>query len=448
MPPAGGDFFPVSLGYIAARLKHAGIEAMIEDMTVDPPRSLDHISALIQGFKPAIVGFSAYQWNMQPILALSDFIKQIDPAIKIIIGGPQATFMPKEALLQMPSVDIVCRQEGETVLLELCRCLEAKQSIQGVKGILFRKDGGLAENARVVLAADLDHLPSPYQNNVFNFRDHKIAAMLASRGCTFNCSFCYTPKAFGRRISSHSAQRVLDDIAVCLKHGLREFFFCDPSFTFDKSRVSQIMQGIKKQGWKIKIWCTTRTDLVDRELLTKMAQGGVKTIAYGLEAADPVVLRAVNKKLNLKQFAKTVKLTQALGIQVEVYSMYCLPRQTYASACATLSFLKDLNIKIFGNSFGQQTCLYFGTALFDAPEKFRIKVIADKGRPDFLSAGFGFETSQMLKKQVSLMGKHYQNQNLLYNLEKHKKSRQGLNSLFASNYSTGNLSYDFSKVLF
>ncbi|MDX1777342.1 MAG: cobalamin B12-binding domain-containing protein, partial [Thermodesulfobacteriota bacterium] len=38
---------------------------------------------------PAIVGFSCYCWSIIKILDLSRYLKQNDPDIKIILGGPE-----------------------------------------------------------------------------------------------------------------------------------------------------------------------------------------------------------------------------------------------------------------------------------------------------------------------------------------------------------------------
>lgn len=446
LPPAGGDFFPISLGYIAASLKSAGVEVVIEDLTLENPKNLTQLYALVAEFKPGIIGFSAYQWNMLSILSLAGFFKKINPSIKVVIGGPQATFMPQQALFHLPHVDAICRGEGEVVISDLARCLVGNKDMAEVPGILFRRGNKLIETAAKPLICDLDMLPSPYQSGVFDLVQHKTVTMLASRGCTFNCAFCYTPKAFKQKIRSHSVQRVLSDMEFCLQRGLRDFFFCDPSFTYDKSKVSRIMQVIARRRWKVNIWCTTRTDLVDHRLLILMARAGVKTIAYGLEAADPAVLRAVNKRLNLNKFKEVVLFTKKLGIETEVYSMFNLPAQDYASAQSTLDLLRELGIEIKNNSFGQQLCVYFGTAISDKPFKFKVQVMPDENRPPFLSCGFNFKTPFMSKKEVKLIQQQYVNQNLLLAFKENKNYK--LADSLSRTRSAGKLPYALCKTMF
>lgn len=406
LPPLGGDLFPISLGYIAASLASHNIESVICEIDNASLLSEQEISNYIFKFKPTVVGLAVYQINIKIAIRLSKLIKKCDSNIVVVLGGPQATFMPKEALAQMPEVDVILRGEGETVLPDLVNCLARRKNISEVKGIVFRGVNGISQTECNPLVRNLDTFASPYKIGVFRWSDHSGAAMLTSRGCTYNCGFCYTPSAYGRTIRAHSTRRVLDDMNVCFKNGMRRFFFADPSFTFDKKRVIAIMQGIIKKRWKIEIWCETRSDLVDAQLLNLMAKAGVKYIAYGLESVDPVVNKALNKKINLHQFEKTIKMTQLAGIEPEVFTLYGLPKQTRKSALETLSFLQKLHVKISYNSAGQQLFLFFGTDVFNHPRKYGIRLLK-KRSPLYLSPGTDFETDWMTKKDILFVAKKY-----------------------------------------
>jgi anaerobic magnesium-protoporphyrin IX monomethyl ester cyclase len=406
LPPLGGDLFPVSLGYIAASLASHNIGSVICEINSVTSLTDLEIAKFILKFKPAVVGLAVYQVNIRLAVQLSKLVKNCDPSIVVAIGGPQATFMPGQALAQMPSVDVIMRGEGETVLPALVNCLDHHGDISGVKGIVFRGEGGICETETGPLVSNLDTFPSPYQTGVFRWSDHSGAAMLTSRGCTYDCGFCYTPSAFGRKIRSHSTRRVLEDMNACVKNGMRRFFFADPSFTFDKKRVRAIMRGIIRKRWKVEIWCETRSDLVDAQLLSLMAKAGVKYIAYGLESVDKAVNKALNKNIDLRQFAETIRMTQSAGIEPEVFPLYGLPKQTRESALRTLLFLQDLGVKISYNSAGQQLFLFFGTDVFNHPRKYGIRLLK-KRAPLYLSPGTDFETDWMTKRDIAFVAGKY-----------------------------------------
>jgi anaerobic magnesium-protoporphyrin IX monomethyl ester cyclase len=406
LPPLGGDLFPISLGYIAASLASHNIDSVIGEIEAVTSRTGRDIAKFILEFNPHVVGFAVYQVNSRLAVQLAKLVKKCDPSIVVVIGGPQATFMPGKALAQMPAVDVIIKGEGETVLPELVNCLARQGDIAGVKGIVFRGEDGIYETEAGPLVCNLDTFPSPYQKGVFRWSDHGGAAMLTSRGCTYNCGFCYTPAAFKWKIRAHSTRRVLDDMNVCVRNGIRRFFFADPSFTFDKRRVRMIMRGIIKKRWKIEIWCETRSDLVDPPLIRLMAKAGVKYIAYGLESIDPKVNKAFNKRIDLRQFAETIRMTRSAGIEPEVFTLYGLPKQTRESALSTLDFLLELGVKISCNSAGQQLFLFFGTDVFNHPRKYGIRLLKKRG-PLYLSPGTDFETDWMTKRDIAFVARKY-----------------------------------------
>lgn len=403
LPPSGGDFFPVSQGYIAASLKAAGFECAVSEIERITSRTGQSIANFVIAFRPAVVGFTVYQANIRLALKLAQFVKQIDRRILVVFGGPQVTFMPAQALASMPAVDVLCRGEGETVMPQLAAALANNLPLSEVRGIAVRsRQGGkrrIVATADSVQPVDLDVFPSPYQSGCFDFGRHSIACMLTSRGCTFKCAFCYTPQAYHRRIRYHSVRRVLEDMRVCVRHGIRRFYFADPSFTVDKGRAERIMAGIIRNRWKVEIWCETRADLIDRPLLRLMAKAGVRYVAYGLETVDPAVQKLIRKPVDLRQFEQAVRWTQEQGIKPEVFFLYGLPGQTYASCVRTVDFLKKLGIELRGNSAGQQLNLFFGTQIQQDPAAFGMRVRTGR-LPAYLSAGTRVSNGAMSRTQI------------------------------------------------
>ena len=406
LPPAGGDLFPISLGYIAASLKAHGVDTVVAEIDKVTKNTSREVADFILNYKPMVVGFSVYRANIKLALQLARLIKIADPEVIVVFGGPQITFMPKEALRKMRAVDILMRGEGECIWPQLIDCILKNHDPATVKGIVFMRGSHAVETPAVKPPDDLDMLPSPYRSQVFDLKQHKVAAMLSSRGCTFRCAFCYTPRAFGYRIRAHSVKRVLSDMAICVKARIKRFFFADPAFTFDKKRVTAIMQGIIKRHWKIEIWCETRTDLVDEKLLRLMAKAGVRYIAYGLESADQQVNKILRKPVDLKNFEKIIAATRKAGITPEVFTLYGLPGQTLISSLKTVEFLRRLKIKLVDNSAGQQLNLFFGTDITDNPGRYGITLLK-KRRPLYLCPGIDYTTQYMKRRDMVKAAKAY-----------------------------------------
>ena len=56
------------------------------------------IARQILSYEPDIVAYSLYMWNDKEFIESSNILKQIDPSVKMILGGPQVSYNPIENL--------------------------------------------------------------------------------------------------------------------------------------------------------------------------------------------------------------------------------------------------------------------------------------------------------------------------------------------------------------
>ncbi|MEW6327771.1 MAG: radical SAM protein [Thermodesulfobacteriota bacterium] len=399
-PVSSSDTIPISLGYIGAFLKDNGFEIALWNDLKDRPLSLLRIREFILERRPLYVAFSAYLENMEGIRLLAKFIKELDPRIPIVIGGPQATFMPTEALLDLRHIDVISRGEGEIVARDLACSLREGLPLSAVRGISYRVENRLYDNPIAgETGDDLDTYPSPYLTNVLDLSHKDTAILLTSRGCVYPCVFCYTPRAFHHKVRFHSIGRVLEEIKYCVKKGLRQFWFADPNFSFSRERLECLLDKIIEQDLDIRFWCQTRYDLVDASLLMKLKRAGAATIAYGMESGSPRVLDTIRKKLDLPRLSQAIKLAQSFGVNVELFTLYGLPGETFADAYETVRFVKNHGVRIEGNSCSQQLQVYFGTEIQRDYKKFGI-IPHPQYKPRYLSIGDDFETENLTSKEI------------------------------------------------
>ncbi len=391
---------PISLGYLSAFLKSKGFTVRILTLGQDSSASRASLYELISNFRPALVGLSAYQRTMLYVIGLARLIKSADSDIKVAIGGPQATFLPSAALAYMPDVDYVCRSSGEAALLGVAQAVSNGAPFSDLAGVSYKDtDGRVIDTVGVEGYADLDRYPSPYLEDVFDYSRMKEAIMLTSRGCPHNCIFCYTPPAFGNKISFHSIDRVIEEIKWIRKNGVKRLWFADPNISFEPQRLTEILDRILTQGLEAEMWLQTRVDLVNPELMKQMKRAGVTTIAFGLESASGRVLDRLGKRISTEKVANAIALAQSQGVEVELFTMFGLPYETYEDAMKTLEFVKKNKVKIMGNTNSQQMQIYFGAPMATEYEKYNIRPLNDK-RPAYISIGCQYETDHMSVDQI------------------------------------------------
>jgi radical SAM superfamily enzyme YgiQ (UPF0313 family) len=203
----------------------------------------------------------------------------------------------------------------------------------------------------------------------------------------------------------------MEEIGWLYRKGIKKFWFADPSFSINIERVERLLEEIIKKDLKVQIWLETRADLVNNELLKKMKAVGVYLVAYGLESASEKVLEGLHKDISLDDMRKAIRLTQKCGMDVELFTQYGLPRETFADAMKTLEFLKDNNVKIRGNSNSQQMQVYFGTEVFDSYRKHGIRPI-EKNNPLYISIGKQYETENLSSHDLKRIGAIWEKESL------------------------------------
>jgi len=398
-PLESPDTIPISEATILAYLKTHGYSGQILGDFADSPLEPQVLGKALHSHQPVAIGFTTYQENIEQIRLWARFAKKMSPATKIIFGGPQVTFMPAEALRHMPEVDFLCRGEGEEVMLGLARALSQGTDLALVPGLCFLGEDGPVETSPAHGAKELDTYASPYLMDLIDMTRKERAVMLTSRGCSYDCAFCYTPRASHKRVRFYSIERIIDEMKYLKSKNIGAFWFADPNFSFSRKRLVTLLEAIIRDVPGITFWCQTRYDLVNPELLSLLSRAGADNVAYGLESANPGVLERINKPIDLARLSEVIRLTQESGINVELFSMFGLPGETFNQALNTLDFVKKNRVAVDGNSISQQAHLFFGTPMNDKPAAYGFQPFR-RTRPAYLSICRDYETDTMSADEI------------------------------------------------
>jgi len=158
-------------------------------------------------------------------------------------------------------------------------------------------------------------------------------------GCPYTCSFCVMGTLGCKR---RPVQDILDELADLDKRGIRDIFFLDQSFGSDKERNLNLCHAIETHFPKLRWLCFSRVDLVDLDILKTMKNAGCHTIIFGVETANPELLKKYRKGYSLEQVQTTFAMTSELGIRTVATFLLGLPGVTRESAIKTIDFASEL----------------------------------------------------------------------------------------------------------
>jgi len=255
--------------------------------------------------------------------------------VPIVWGGIMASIEP-EACLQTYHPDYIVRFEGEKTALELALAILNNSGVEHIQGISYMRDGKLISNAPRMPKRYLDEYPIPdWELFGTAFNKEQIPyyyVIMSSRGCPFNCNFCYKHSidpelqakmpAWRRRSSQH----VIKELEyVHQKTGTRVFTFGDDNFMVDKKRAMEIFNYCRQNGFYIEE-CIGHLNCLDDDLIDSMA-GIVQTLMFSIESASQRLQQYIQKKLDLESVPSKVNKLYEHGVAATIAFIIGLPTE-------------------------------------------------------------------------------------------------------------------------
>lgn len=340
---------PLGLLTLGAVIKHQGKHEVAVLDTQAEEMDLEQVKAAIHKHDPDIVGMAAITFTLIDCLNVARIAKEINPAVKVVLGGPHATLFPRETAIQ-PEVDIVVTGEGEIVFPQIVDNIDNLDSLKHVKGIVYQNDQGeVIATGPAELIENLDELPFP-DRELTDYRKYSsviakrqpITTMVTSRGCPFRCTFCDRPQMGGKTWRARSPKNIVDEMEVCVNMGIHEIMFYDDTFTMVRPRTVEICEEIIKRKLDVGWDCRTRVDRVDKELLQLMKKAGCERVNYGVESGTERGLKIVKKDVKLPRVLQAFKDTRDVGLTSLGYFMVGLPTETREEMYQTIKFAKKV----------------------------------------------------------------------------------------------------------
>jgi radical SAM superfamily enzyme YgiQ (UPF0313 family) len=302
-------------------------------------------------FRPDIIAFSITTGEYSWMSVLARKAKaHID--VPVICGGAHPTFYPD--VIKDPSIDIICRGEGEGAILDLVSAMVAGRETTGIRNLMVKKDGRTYSNDLRPLIEDLDSIPYA-DRNIYDkysfFREQKQKHRLTARGCPFQCSFCFNRlynemyRNKGKVVRRRSVRHVIDEIGELKANspGLGHIFFLDDTFILSEDWVDEFLDIYKKEI-RLPFSCTARANLITRDLVQRMKDARCFSIRLGIESGDDHTRNDVLKKgVTKNQIESATAIIKEHGIRLLTYNMVGTPGETLENALKTFLLNKRIH---------------------------------------------------------------------------------------------------------
>lgn len=213
----------LGLRYLQANMGDLQGQTVLHEFVIGT-RTSDIVEKLLQ-YRPRIIGFGVYIWNVEETTKLVAMLKRLAPDIVIVLGGPEVSYESEQQDIVKIS-DYVITGWGDISFPQLCRAI-----LNGPKPLMKIHAG---------LQPPLDTLALPYSQYNADDIAHRTLYVEASRGCPFKCEFCLS--ALDKTAWPFDPDRFLLELETLHARGARLFKFVDRTFNLNIKTSLKIMQ--------------------------------------------------------------------------------------------------------------------------------------------------------------------------------------------------------------
>lgn len=293
---------------------------------------------------PEYACFSVYVWNRNQLEEAAKLLKEKNPQIITIAGGPEVTANPES----FSYFDYTVAGAGELAMPELISLIHKgeKTQIPGVYQKILKEhnvpDSSEAKTTSVcrATAPDLAAISSPYLDGTLDVGEYGGALWELARGCPFKCSYCYESKG-EKKIQYFPMERIEKELDLFNRKKISQVFVLDPTYNANKKRAVELLNLIAKKAPGMFFYFEARAEFIDRELAKAFTKIPC-ALQFGLQSADPEVLKLVHRTLDKKLFTKNIGYLNETGAIFGFDLIYGLPGDTLEGFKKSIDFALNL----------------------------------------------------------------------------------------------------------
>jgi len=289
-----------------------------------------------------VIGFSCTSPQFKHGVQLAQQIKKDDNWI--IFGGVHPSALPQD-VLEEDCVDVVVKGEGERALLQVI--LDINNS-KNISKRIYQSD----------FIINIDDIPFPDRVVIKNernisqaYKDNgvRIASILSSRGCPYQCSFCSSREVWQQKVRHRSVDNILDECEDLIKNwGIQFIKFSDDTFTLNKKRLVDFCKAKIQRGIETPYGANAHINTIDENVIKNLAESNCQELWYGVESGSPQILKDIHKNTKISRIKEVFKITKDYGIKARAYFLLGMPNETLDDIKMTEKLCDEIQPDIVG----------------------------------------------------------------------------------------------------
>lgn len=297
-----------------------------------------------------VIFASMYVWNARYCYQLLSMLKERNPELIVIAGGPEVPWRKKSFFLEHPYIDCVVVNEGEQAAVQILRSVLNQEAIP--QTIQFDRMN------------ELESLPSPYLTGVFDdlIAQHPdiewVPTLETDRGCPFKCTFCDWGSATGSKMYKFNLDRIRTEINWFADNGMPFLTMTTSNFGAFRKRDLEVTKIIvecnKRTGMPTAISTSYGKNNADTifDISKMLLDAGIQTgAAVSFQTTTPEVLKNIKRdNMKINRVGEVADKAKAYDMPVMTELIMGLPGETFDSWLDSMNEVftnKIINLDVF-----------------------------------------------------------------------------------------------------
>lgn len=335
----------LSLEYLSAALKEQGHKT---ELIINPnipffKKSINEITHEIKDTNPDFIAFSANTVEYQEILSTAKELKKSLKNTPFIIGGIHAS-CTYNLIKKEKCFDYICVGDGEKSFTSLITAIENKEPTDKIPNIFSTKTNTLFKPKPY--GTDINSLPLPDKDIIYNLYPKFITDtynIMTTRGCPYNCSFCYTStKGNAEKLSRRTPENVIKELKIAKeKYTPKNIYFLDSVFTYDKKWLEAFLPLYMKEIHK-PFFCDIHPLCTDEDIISALKEAGCRCVNLGIQTLNEKTRNEVfNRTESNAQIIETMRIVKKYKISLFAHIIYDIQNETKNDLVQNAIFLNQ-----------------------------------------------------------------------------------------------------------
>ncbi len=262
-----------------------------------------------------VVAFSCYIWNITQTLNVAKLIKELNPSVKILLGGPEVSYDWQDVIVH-DEVDFIITGEGEIPFKVF---LDEYPNVENVPSLVRKISASEIHQSVAAPMFDVADFQGfmPYAFDSPDDLKNRVLYLETSRGCPYKCEFCLA--SLDNKVRYLPNDNIKATLLYLMEHG-RVVKFLDRTFNMKRDFTIDIFQFILDNHRPQNVFQFEITADILHPDIIKFIQEKVPKGLFRFEIGIQTVNQSANLAVSRKQsFEKTKSIIRQVEDKVELH---------------------------------------------------------------------------------------------------------------------------------